>query len=338
MSKLFVGWAEESLVPDKRVSLAGQFYERISEYVESEITATAMALECGEEKAIIVSCDITSFNNELVGRIRDEFLGLTDEVPPEMLIVGATHTHTSVNYKKSTRAAISILNEFLPEGKEYKSLVERSKDVMSPEEATNFLARRIAAAAKKAWDNREEALVANAFGRAAIGFCRRAVYSDGSAKMWGDTNTADFVSLEGGNDSGIELLYTFDKDKKLTGVMANVVCPAQILEHRSFISSDYWGKAKEYLRAKFGKDFYLLGICGAAGDQCPRDLIRWVNPETSINDPQISRPNYIERIADASMFDLSGCRLAGKRLANEIVSVFEELKAIKSENVLVHNV
>ena len=338
MNCLKIGWAEESLVPDKKVSLAGQFYERISEYVESPITATAMALECGAEKAIIVSCDITSFNNELVSRVRDKFSTLTSEVPAQMLIVGATHTHTSVNYKKGARAAIAILNEFLPDGKEYKSFVNRSADVMSPKEATEHLAARIAFAAKKAWDNRKEAFVANAFGRAAIGFCRRAVYSDGSAKMWGDTNTADFVSLEGGNDSGVELLYTFDMDKNLTGVMANVVCPAQILEHRSFISSDYWGKTKEYLREKFGKDVYLLGVCGAAGDQCPRDLIRWVDPETPINDPQISRPNYIKRIADASMFDLSGCRLAGRRLANEIISVYEEISDIKSESILVHKV
>ena len=134
------------------------------------------------------------------------------------------------------------------------------------------------------------------------------------------------------------MLYTFDENKKLTGVVANVACPAQILEHRSFISSDYWGKAKEYLRQKFGNDIFLLAIGGAGGDQCPRDLVRWVNPETPINDPHIARPNYIERIADSSMFDLSGCRLAGKRLANEIISVYEEISEIKNEDVLVHKV
>ena len=45
---------------------------------------------------------------------------------------------------------------------------------------------------------------------------------DGSAKMWGDTNHANFTELEGGNDSGIELLFTYDASKKLTGVVANV--------------------------------------------------------------------------------------------------------------------
>ena len=45
MSKLLIGWAEESIVPEKKVSLQGQFYERISNYVESEISVTAMAVE-----------------------------------------------------------------------------------------------------------------------------------------------------------------------------------------------------------------------------------------------------------------------------------------------------
>ena len=338
MSSLKIGWAEASLVPNKKVTLAGQFYERIGEYVESDITATAMALESGDERVIIISCDITSFNNELVNLAREKFSKLTDEISPDMLIMGATHTHTSVNFKKGTRAAIGILEEFLPEGKKYSSLVKINEEIITPEEATDFLAERIATAAKKAWDNRKESKIANGFGRAAIGFCRRVSYDDGTAQMWGDTNTANFVSLEGGNDSGVELLYTFDENEKLTGVVANVACPAQILEHKSFISSDYWGKAKEFLRQKFGDEIFLLAIGGAGGDQCPRDLVRWVNPETPINDPHISRPYYIERNADPSMYDISGCRLAGKRLANEIISVYEEITEIKNEDVLVHKV
>ena len=58
MGTLKIGWAEESLLPDKKVSLAGQFYERISEAVESEICATAMAVESVGEQMILVSVDM----------------------------------------------------------------------------------------------------------------------------------------------------------------------------------------------------------------------------------------------------------------------------------------
>ncbi|MBR3762571.1 MAG: hypothetical protein IKK59_07495 [Lachnospiraceae bacterium] len=340
MSKILIGWAEESIVPEKRVMLAGQFYERISEYVESDITVTAMAVEADGEQMIIASVDLVSVSEELLKLARQKFTAMMKEVAPEKIIVSAIHSHTSIGYQASgTSATQKILNEFLPEDRKYTSLVASVRDdVLTPDEAMEFLAEKIALAAKKAWESREEAFYANAFGRAVVGHCRRVVYDDGSAKMWGDTNSANFVEIEGGNDSGVELLYTFNKERKLTGVVANIACPAQVLEHRSFISSDYWGKVKQFLREKFGDDLYLLALCGAGGDQCPRDMIRWVNPETPINDPHVKREHYIERKADPSMFDIKGCTLIGKRVANEIIAVYEALDEPKDEAEFKHKV
>ena len=344
MSRLLIGWAEESIVPDKKVSLAGQFFERISEYVESEITVTAMAVESDEEEMILVSADIIKCDEWLLALVRTKFKQYGVDMDARKLMVAATHTHTShvIRVENTSNSNVSsttdILEEFLPEGKKYTKLVTPDDSVMTPEEAGEFVADRIALAAKKAWESRTEALYANEFGRAVVGMCRRVSYDDGSAQMWGDTNTANFVALEGGNDSGIELLYTFNKDRKLTGVVANIACPAQILEQRSFISADYWGRTKALIREKLGEDIYLLGLCGAGGDQCPRDLVRWVNPETPIDDPNVKRPNLLKRKADPSMYDISGCNRVGKRIANEIVSVYEEITELKSEAIFKHKV
>ena len=331
-----IGWAEESIVPEKKVKLSGQFYERISEYVESDITATAMAIDSDGDMAIIVSVDIVKINDSVLTKAREKFAKLNTEVDPKKIIIGATHTHTSLECSSNISATRDILNSFLPDGKKYTELVEVDDSVLSPEDGVELVSDKIAIASDRAWRERKEALYANSFGRAAVGMCRRVSYDDGTAQMWGDVNTANFVSLEGGNDSGIELIYTFDTDKNLTGIVANIACPAQILEHRSFISSDYWGKAKEYLRKKFGNHIFLLAMGGAGGDQCPRDLVRWQQPETPINDPNIKRPNVIEHRADPSMFDLSGCRLAGKRIANEIISMYEEITEYKSEAEFKH--
>ncbi len=338
MSKFLVGWAEESLVPEKKVSIPGQFYERISEYVEDEISATAMAVESGDQQAIFISCDLTGLGMTMVPAVRKEFAKLTNEVAPEKLIINATHTHTSVGFSTAPALHANVMVEYLPEGARYEELVKVNDEVISRADALVFLSKRIALAAYKAWQNREEALYANGFGRAVVGFCRRVVYDDGTAQMWGDTNTANFESMEGGNDSGVELLYMFNKEKKLTGVVANIACPSQILEHRSFLSADYWGKVKENLRKEWGDHIYLLALCGAGGDQCPRDLVRWVEPETPINDPNIKRPDVIDRVADPSMFDLSGCRRVGKRVAHEIIDVFEELGEPKADPIFKHEV
>lgn len=346
MGKILIGWAEESLVPDKKIRLAGQFYERISEFVESEITATAMAVECDGEEMIMVSADLGGIPEFLLDEIRADFSALTSEVAPEKLIVAVTHTHTShvmsdpnaQNSANPIGTTKDILAEFMSPDKEYRAAVTADESVMKPEEATVFVAKKIAMAAYRAWCQRKPALYANEFGRAAVGMCRRVSYDDGTAQMWGDTNSANFVSMEGGNDSGIELIYTFDENKKLTGIVANIACPSQILEQRSFISADYWGRAKAIIREKLGADVYLLALGGAGGDQCPRDLVRWVQPETPVLDPHIIRPLPIKRKADPSMFDISGCNRVGKRVANEIISVFEEICELKGEAKFTHKI
>ena len=341
MDKMLIGWAEESLVPEKKVSVAGQFFERISEYVESEITATAMAVECNGEQLIMISADLVGMPNFVLNMTREKFAKMCNEVDPMKIVLAVTHTHCShtlVRENAPIAETQKTLNEFLPADNQYQPLVKPDDSVITGEEATEFVTDQLALAAKKAWDNRDECYYTNEFGRAAVGMCRRVVYDDNTAQMWGDVNTANFDSLEGGNDSGVELLYVFDKNKKLTGIVANIACPAQILEQRSFISADYWGRAKNNIREKLGKDIYLLGVCGAAGDQCPRDLVRWVDPETPIDDPNVKRPNPIKRKADPSMYDVSGCNRVGKRIANEIVSVYEEITELQNAPILEHKV
>lgn len=345
MSKLLIGWAEETLVPEKKVSLAGQFYERISQFVESEITATAMAVESCGDQMIMVSADITGVPNFLMALVREKFAKEVADFDPMKIMLAATHTHCSHTFGAPSNSQYNpiatttdILKEFMKGDMEYKPLVTADDSVITPIEATEFVATQVAKAAVKAWRNRTEALYANEFGRAAVGMCRRPAYIDGTAEMWGDTNTADFDAMEGGNDNGIELIFTFDPNKKLTGIVANIACPSQVLEQRSFISADFWGRAKANLRAKLGEDIFLLALGGAGGDQCPRDLIRWVEPETPIDDPHVKRPNPIRRKADPSTFDISGCNRIGKRISNEILSVFEEITEYHDEAKLEHKV
>ena len=289
MSKIKIGWAEESIMPyGKKISLVGQFYERITDKEETPITVTALAIECGGEEVIFLSCDLVGVGKGIIAKVREKLSGTG--FPTEKLIVNAIHTHTSLGYtgrgdsSTTSGSTLDVLSRYIPEDVKYEKLVENnSEDIFVGEAAAEFLAERMAKACLDAWNKKSEGLYATAFGRAAVGMCRRVCYNDGSAKMWGDTDTANFTELEGGNDSGIELLFTYDTNKKLTGIIANVACPAQVLEHRNFASSDYFGKVKKILRAEFGDDLYVLGLVSPAGDQCPRDMIRWVEPETPIN-------------------------------------------------------
>ena len=339
MKKIKIGWGERSLVPEgRKVNLAGQFYERISDEVESDISATALAISDGDEAVIFCSADLGGVGTKLVRMVRERLSG--SGIPTDKLIINATHVHTAPAFDAVTDlfggVSTALLQRLLPDA-EYEPLAKyEGEDLIIGSEASEHLASRIAEAVIEAWNNLSEGYFTTAFGRAAVGMCRRVSYDDGTSLMWGDSHLASFTELEGGNDSGIEMLFTYDKAKRLTGVIANVACPAQVLEHRSFISSDYFGKVKEILREKYGAELKLLGLVSPAGDQCPRDLVRWVEPETPINDPNIIRNNPPRRKSDPSMFDLSGCRLIGKRIANEIIWALEGADGLTDEAVLMH--
>ena len=170
MSKLKIGWAEESLVPPRKVNLAGQFIDRISQYVEDEITATAMAVEAGGDVMILVSCDVVKVSTAAMEVIREKFSAMVPDFPAEKLMVAATHSHTSLTiadpkpfgpYGSASTAA--ILQEFMPGVKVRKeNLVDET--VMTPMENFEFFTAKVALAAKNAWVAREEALMANEFG------------------------------------------------------------------------------------------------------------------------------------------------------------------------------
>ena len=341
MSKLRFGWSEVSLVPEgKNINLAGQFYERITNEVRDEISVTALAVE-GDDIAIFCACDLVSTSYALLESTR-EILKKSEGFPYDKVIVSAIHSHTSLSYARaddSYGSTLGVLSKYTPDGVTYEEFVSDSTgDLLDGEEAHAFLAEKIAEAALLAYGNLKEGKFAAGFGRAAVGMCRRVCYDDGSAKMWGDTNFANFAELEGGSDSGIEMLFITDCDEKLTGIVANLACPAQVLEHRNIISADFWGDVKKRLRARFGEDIFLLPLCSPAGDQCPRDMIRWVEPESPINDPNIIRENVPARRADPSMFDEAGCIRAARRISDEILYAYEDIASYTDEADFTHKV
>ncbi len=85
---------------------------------------------------------------------------------------------------------------------------------------------RVAEAVEKAWKGRQPAEMAYGLGHAVVAQCRRAVYADGSAQMYGKVDTPKFRGLENHENQGVDCVYFFDKSDKLTAVLVGVWCPA----------------------------------------------------------------------------------------------------------------
>ena len=301
--RLLIGMSQVDITPPAPVSLRAAFHMIISEYVESPLYANVFAAEAGGEQIIICSCDLACFDAASCERVRELIRARNVGIDISKVILCGTELHTGPHFYVKDRLRVAA--RFLPEGAGYVDKQDIPEGVWMEDKCGAFIFERICEAVCRAWDNRKPAGFSPAFGRAVVGHCRRVVYDDGSARMYGAVDTVNFEAMEGGSDSGIELVYLFDENRNPMGALVNVACPAQVLEGKPFISSDFWGKARDFIKQELGDDFVVVGLCGAAGDQSPRDEIR--------------KSGKHPRRGDPDMHSLEGAIELGKRIANVVL-------------------
>ena len=266
-----IGWEQVSITPTRPLVMEGQMYMRYSQYVHDPITATALALDNGEAQAIFVSMDMTEVPVRALPGIRRAAAGAG--IDPECISFNVTHTHNASSFYDDFMRAENVQvydPAILPR-------FEAPEDVLSPDESEAFFIGTIADLIRRAWEKRAPGGVSSAHEYAVVGFNRRPQFDRGDrleSVMYGDCSREDFRRFEGGVDPSVELLYTWDADNRLTGVVCNVPCPSQVYELHCFLSADYWAPTRSAIREAFGSGVYVLPVCGAAGDLAPIDLIR----------------------------------------------------------------
>ncbi|MHC4329166.1 MAG: hypothetical protein ACYSWW_13720, partial [Planctomycetota bacterium] len=137
-----------------------------------------------------------------------------------------------------------------------------------------FLAERVADAIAKAWNKRSPGSVTWGLSHAVVAYNRRAVYADGSARMYGKTDIAEFRNLEGYEDHDVNTLFFWNGASELIGAVVNVSCPSQEVESRSAVNADFWHPVRKALRERYGEQLCILGWTGASGDQSPHLMYR----------------------------------------------------------------
>lgn len=256
--QLLIGWGRGEITPPRKTLVQGQFHTRVSDEVLSPLTATALALEVkgeggSEEQAVFLSCDLAA-----EGFKADLFRALEGRCPDldlRKLTANGTHTHNA----PSLRSGIYDEPRDDPE-------------FMTPDEYRAWLAERLADVVASAWQGRRPGGVARGFGYAVVGRCRRAVYADGTAKMYGATNDDAFAGFESCDDHAVNLLFTRDEAGALTGIVINLACPAQCQESLSAFSADFWHNVREAVAAEYGAAVHVLPQCAPAGDLSPHLL------------------------------------------------------------------
>ena len=257
-SGISIGWASGDFTPPGPIVMRGQFYARVSEGVDDPVTVTAMAIEStnahgSPQQAILITCDLVHIATHTQAAVRDKLKERLPEFNVDMLLMNVTHTHSAPT---------------LDEG------VYPSYDppVVTPTQCAKIFIDKVVETAQLAWNNKTTSSISSAFSHAVVGHNRRAGYFDGSTVMYGQTNDDKFCSLEGYEDHGLNLLFTWDDKNSLTGIIVNLACPSQTSEHSKNITADYWYETKNELRKRFGKDIFILPQCSAAGDLSPHHI------------------------------------------------------------------
>lgn len=293
VAPFLTGWAEVDITPEDPVLIPGQFHARISEGVLDPLTATAWALQSGEEQAIFVSCDLICITDELRDAVRDCLSsGQGNEIDPKNVILNATHTHTGPEIRFPHSAAKMLGSTMTITG----SGVDL--EASSAEDYVAFAAKRIAAAIVRAWESRASSGIAYGLGYAVIG--RNRCWVSKENKIGKGKINESFSHIEGYEDHSLQLMAVYDSHHNLTGLVVNMAGTAQLSESGYTISADFWHEARAELRRRFGDHLFVLPQCSAAGELTPH-----VQYDRIANDRMLelkglsAREEIAGRVADA---------------------------------------
>ena len=307
-SELRIGTTVASITPDQPIALQGQMHTRIGSTVDAPLEVSVVALESVEganslDRAILVSCDVCYTPMTVVQQVRAQLSRLLPEFDTEKLFLTSTHTHTGPVFEDG------MYN--LP-----------AEGVMLPSKYTKFFAQRVAEAAAQAWKNRQPGAVSWGLGHAVVGHNRRAVYADGTAKMYGATTVPEFRAIEGYEDHTVETLFFWNQEGTLVATAVNFACTAQEVEGKSTVDADFVHPMRTALRAKYGDQLAVLAWIGSAGDQSPHLMFRQQAEDRMRELRKLSRTEEI-----------------GRRLVQAVEEALEGAKQdIRSDVPLIHKV
>lgn len=287
-AELRIGTAIADITPKPPVPLTGNRSVRIARAIESRLFANVLALESSEgEQAIWVSCDLCVIRPGIQEEFRKHLDGKLPGFDLNKLFLAATHTH-----------AAPVIQQDRYDEKDYE-------DAVQPKDYVPWLYQRMGEAVVKAWESRAKGAVAWGLGHAVVGHNRRVVYSDGTAKMFGNTDDPKFRGIEGYEDHALHVLCFYDAQKKLTAAAITMATTAQAAGSNR-ISADFWDSARRLIRERHGKDVCVLGFCAAAGDQTPRPQINKKAEERMCKLRGLTYDEEIGRRVAAAFDDVAG--------------------------------
>lgn len=304
-----VGKAIVDITPNLPVAVDGQMHLRVTNKVETPLEANILFLEftSNEKKTtpvVFISCDLVTIPDELRNEIRAEITSILPFINQQNVIINATHTHTGAVVRPNWyHIPDSVLQPMA-------YIVEISKNIAKGVD----LAYQSSVGAQLSWG----------IGEAKVAYNRRAVYHDGTAKMYGKTEDINFKGIEGYEDQDVQTLFFWNRQGGLLATCINISSPAQIVEGRNAINADYWHPVREKLRNRWHQEVAILGWIGAAGDQTPRPMYN------------LKARERMMALEDKEKVDFRSDKyvnLISERIVREVLRIFEIVQSDQQNEV-----
>lgn len=248
--ELVAGFAEVDVTPAPGLSLLGQMHERIAQSARDPLLVNAVALRQGDEAVVLVSIDTAMVFDEFVAQVQPRFAQATG-LPAARLIVNATHTHVAPS-----------LHPFLT-ARTNPAFVATVQDAV------------VTAASHAVQAARPMRVYAGTGHMAEMGWNRRAMYENGTSRMYGNSSQPGFIGMEGPRDPALGLIWFCDENDAVQGVIINFATHPNCIEAETVYSADIPGAVRARLKQLHGAATGVVYLTGAAGNTAPSILDPW---------------------------------------------------------------
>lgn len=221
---LQAGFAMENVNPAPGVFLAGYDYNRKSTGVHDDLYAKAAVFHDGTQAVALVVIDAISLQYDTVKAIREavgrQTLGIA--LPPEHVIVQATHTHSAPD-------TIGIYGA---------DETHCGRDTVYMTTLVETAARQVAHAAKSLQPV-------------------QLAYAETECKDWIDNDSEPDI-----RDSSVTILVINDTQGRPLATMTNFACHPTVLENETLTGADWVGYFYKAMGARPGQHMFLQGAVG----------------------------------------------------------------------------
>lgn len=184
MANLQAGFARVDVTPPLGIEISGYFVERFASGILDALEASALALRCGDDQAILIALDNLMIDKETMHAYRAVIAERTG-VKAEAVFIACSHTHTGPLVGKS----------------------ELDENKYGEKEYGDYLGRKLCDCAVMAVRDMTDAKMGYAVGCAPhIAFVRRFRMKDGSIRTNPGVNNPDIVAPIGDVDERVNVL------------------------------------------------------------------------------------------------------------------------------------